>query len=133
MICLQKWFGGFGVIVHNMYNEIVASINIRVPSSLSWIIMFGLLLGMVLSVCSCTFHKMVTLPSRLASIDFGIWPYQCSSSDFTLLLLLLLLLLFKHNLYGRYTNTIGVPQPNYLPSHSRESNVHNYSELKSHT
>ena len=33
--------------------EIATSINIHVPFSLSWIIMSGLLLGMVLSVCTC--------------------------------------------------------------------------------
>jgi hypothetical protein len=35
----------------------------HVPFSLSRIMMFGLLLGMVLSVCSCLLHNMVTLPS----------------------------------------------------------------------
>jgi hypothetical protein len=33
--------------------------------------MSGLLLGMVLSVCICWFHSMVTLPPRLVSVDFG--------------------------------------------------------------
>ena len=42
--------------------EIATFINIYVPFSLTRIIMSGLLLGIVLSVCICWFHKMVTLP-----------------------------------------------------------------------
>jgi hypothetical protein len=45
--------------------------------SLSRIIMSGLLLGMVLSVCTCLFHGTVTLPPWLVSTDFGICSYQC--------------------------------------------------------
>ena len=30
----------------------------------------GLLLGIVLSVCTCWFYNMVTLPTRLVSTDF---------------------------------------------------------------
>jgi hypothetical protein len=39
--------------------EIATSINIHVLFSLSWIIMSGLLLEMVLSVCICWFYNMV--------------------------------------------------------------------------
>jgi hypothetical protein len=48
---------------------IATSINIHVPFSLTRITMSGLLLGMVLSVCTCWFHSMVTLlvPPRLVS------------------------------------------------------------------
>ena len=42
--------------------EIATSFNIHVPFSLSRIIMSGLLLGIVLSVCIFWFHNMVTLP-----------------------------------------------------------------------
>ena len=42
--------------------ETATSINIHIPFSLSWI-MSGLLLGIVLLVCICWFHNMVTLPS----------------------------------------------------------------------
>jgi hypothetical protein len=45
--------------------EIATSINIHVPFSLSRIIMSGLLLGIVLSVCTCWYHNMVTLPHWL--------------------------------------------------------------------
>ena len=41
--------------------EIAASINLHVPFSLSRIIMSGLLMGTVLSVCNFWFHNMVTL------------------------------------------------------------------------
>jgi len=42
--------------------EITTSINTHVPFSLSRIIMSGLLLGIVLSVCTCWLHNMATLP-----------------------------------------------------------------------
>ena len=41
--------------------EIATSINIHVPFSLSRILMSGLLLGIVLSSCTCWFHNVVTL------------------------------------------------------------------------
>ena len=45
--------------------------------------MSGLLLGIVLSVCTCWFHNMVTLPPRLVSTDFGTCSYQCFLFNFT--------------------------------------------------
>ena len=45
--------------------------------------MSGLLLGMVLSVCNCWFHNMVTLPPLLVSTDFGTCSYQCFLSSCT--------------------------------------------------
>jgi hypothetical protein len=45
--------------------------------------MSGLLLGMVLSVCICWFHSMVTLSPRLVSTDFGTCSYQCFASNCT--------------------------------------------------
>jgi hypothetical protein len=45
--------------------------------------MSGLLLGMVLSVCVCWFHSMVTLPPLLVSTDFGTCSYQCFASNCT--------------------------------------------------
>ena len=57
--------------------EISTSINIHVLFSLSRIIMSGLLLGMVLSVLTCWFHSMVTLPPWSVSTDFGTCSYQC--------------------------------------------------------
>ena len=105
--------------------EIATSINIHVPASLSRIIMTGLLLGMVLSVCTCWFHNMVTLPPWLVSTDFGTCSYQCFLSSCTpvslhmlkcswahtlsclfvycVLLLLLLLLLLIITLYSAFT------------------------------
>jgi hypothetical protein len=41
----------------------------------------GLLLVVVLSVCTCWFHNTVTLTSRLVSTDFGTCWYQCSLSN----------------------------------------------------
>ena len=58
--------------------QIATSINIHVPFSLSRIIICGLLLGIVLSVCICWFHNMVTLPPWLVSNDFGTFNcYYC--------------------------------------------------------
>ena len=58
-------------------HEIATSINIHVPFSLSRIIMSGLLLGIVLSVCICWFQNMVTLSPCLVSTGFGTCSYQC--------------------------------------------------------
>ena len=63
--------------------EFATYINIHVPFLLSWIMMFGLLLGMVLSVCTCGFHNMVTLPSQFVPTNNGTWSYQCPLSNFT--------------------------------------------------
>ena len=41
--------------------EITTSINMHVPFSLSRIITSGLLLGIVLSVCTCWFHNVVII------------------------------------------------------------------------
>jgi hypothetical protein len=71
--------------------EIATSINIHVLFSLSRIVMSGLLLGMVLSVWTCWFYSMGTLPSWPVSTDFGhvrtsvfcpivpLFPYICWS------------------------------------------------------
>ena len=57
--------------------EIATSINTHVPFPLTPIVMSGLLLGIVLSVCTCWFHNMVTLPPWLFSTNFGTCSYQC--------------------------------------------------------
>jgi hypothetical protein len=56
--------------------EIATSINVHVLFSLSQIIMSDLLLGMVLSVWTCWFHSMVTLPSWPVSTGFGTCSYS---------------------------------------------------------
>ena len=53
------------------------SINIHVPFSLSRIIMSGMLLGIVLSVCTCWFHNMVTLPPWLVYYYYYYYYYYC--------------------------------------------------------
>jgi len=45
--------------------------------------MSGLLLGIVLSVCTCWFYSMVTLPPWLVSTDFGTCSYQYFLSNCT--------------------------------------------------
>jgi hypothetical protein len=61
-------------------HEIVTHITIRVPLSLSQISMFGILLGMLLSVCTCWFHNKIIVSSRLVLTNFGICSYQYSSN-----------------------------------------------------
>jgi len=55
--------------------EIATPINIRVPFSLPRIIMSGLLLRIVLSVCTCWFHNMVTLPPWIHSTNYYYYYY----------------------------------------------------------
>jgi len=62
---------------------IALSINMHVPFSLSRIIMSGLLLGIVLSVCTCCFHSIVTLPPWVVTTEFGTCSYQCFLSSCT--------------------------------------------------
>ena len=52
---------------------IAAPMNMHVPCLLSRIMMSSLLLVIVLSVCTCWFHNMAILPSRLVSTDFSTW------------------------------------------------------------
>jgi hypothetical protein len=52
-----------------------SSISIHVPFSLWRVTMSSLLLGMVLSVCTCWFHGMVTLPPRLVSYYYYYYYY----------------------------------------------------------
>jgi len=61
--------------------EITASINKRVPFSLSQIIMSGLLFGIAMSVCTCWFHSIVTLPLWFVTTDFGTCSFQCFLSS----------------------------------------------------
>ena len=99
---------GFKGLITFLSPEMATSTNIHVLFSLSRIIMSGLLLGMVLSVCTCRFHNMVTLPPWLVSTDFGACSYQCffvqlypcflAYVKLLLLLLLLFLLPFKFHI-----------------------------------
>ena len=61
----------------------IAASNMHVPFLLWWIMISGLLLGIVLLVHTCWFHNMVTLHSWLVLTDFSIWSYQCLLSNFT--------------------------------------------------
>jgi len=67
------------------------SINMLVPFLLSWIMMSGLLLEMILSDRTSLFHNMVILLSWLVSANFGTCSYQCSLSNFTSISLRMLL------------------------------------------
>ena len=98
-ILRSLYFRNFSVslLITFLSPEIATFINIHVPFSLSRIIMSGLLLGIVLSVCTCWFHNVVTLPPWLVSTDFGTRSYQCFCPIVPLLLLLLLLLLQEHD------------------------------------
>ena len=66
-----------------LFPGIATSINMHVLFSLSRIIMSGLLLEIVLSVCTCWFHSIVTLPPWFVTIEFGTCSYQCFLSSCT--------------------------------------------------
>ena len=65
--------------------EIATSINIHFPFSLSRIIMSGLLLGIVLSVCTCLFYIIIIcrimreinrVADRQFSVKFCVWNFK---------------------------------------------------------
>ena len=58
--------------------ETATSITRHVPLSLSRIMMSGLFLGMVLPVCACRVHNVVSVPPGLVSADFGTWLHHSS-------------------------------------------------------
>ena len=64
--------------------DIGTSIDKHVPCLFSRTVMSDLLLGVVLPVCTCWFHNMVTLISCLVSTDFGTCSYQCWFSNLPL-------------------------------------------------
>ena len=80
-LCFKIFSSSF--LITFLSPQIATSINIHVPALLSRIIMSGLLLPIVLSVCTCLFHNMFTLPPLLVSTDFGTWSYQCFLSSCT--------------------------------------------------
>ena len=81
-----------------LFPGIATSINMHVPLLLSQIMMFGLLLGIVLSAHFGWFHNMVTSTSWLVLNDFGAWSYQCLLSNFTPV--------FLHMLQCSWTHTL---------------------------
>ena len=85
--------------------EIATPINIHVPFSLSRI-MSGLLLGLVLSVCICLSHNMVTLPPWLVSTDFGTCSYKCFFVQLCFIQLLLLCCHHHHHHHYSHHSTI---------------------------
>jgi hypothetical protein len=64
-------------------SHVATSINIHIPLSLPHIMMSCLLLQIVLSVCNCWFHNVVTLPIIFVVTDYGTWSYQGSLPNFT--------------------------------------------------
>ena len=78
-LCFRIFSASF--LITFLSPEIATSINIHVPFSLSRIIISRLLLGIVLSVCTCWFHNMVTLPPWLLSTDFSTCSYRCFLSS----------------------------------------------------
>ena len=58
-------------------------VSIHVPVSLSPIMVFGLLLGTVPSVCTCSFHHMTTLLSLHVSTNVCTCLHQCPLCNFT--------------------------------------------------
>jgi hypothetical protein len=79
-LCITR-FGLFFITFLSRGTELYA--NTHVPSSVSRIVIAGLMLAKVLSVCTCWFHNMVILPSRRVPTYFGKWSYQSSLSNCT--------------------------------------------------
>jgi hypothetical protein len=71
--------------------------------------MSGLLLGMVLSVWSCWFYSMVTLPFWPVSTDFGTCSYQCFLSNCTPVSLHMLKCSCAHTHYRFFLCTVLLP------------------------
>jgi hypothetical protein len=70
LLCCPYIFKIFSAsfLITFLHPEIAKSINMHVTFLLSWIMMSGLLLGIVLLVCFFWFHNVVTLPSGLVSL-----------------------------------------------------------------
>jgi hypothetical protein len=64
--------------------------------------MSGLLLGMVLSVCTYSFHIMVSFPSWLVSTDFRTCSYQSWLSNFIPVPFHMLTCRWEHSLSRRF-------------------------------
>jgi len=74
-------------------------VNMHVPFLLSWVVLCGLLLGIVLSVRTCWFHNVVSLTTwHVVSADFGTWSYQCLFSNFSPISLHMLKCSWAHTL-----------------------------------
>ena len=81
--------------------EIATFINIHVPFSLSRIVMSGLLLRIVLSVCTCWFHNTVTLSPWLVSTC---WHWHVHTSVFypilplfIIIIIIIIIIHFSHH------------------------------------
>ena len=83
--CMSLYFKIFSAsfLITFLSPGFATSINMHVLSSLSRIIMSGLLLGIVLPVCTCWFHTIVTLPPWFVTTEFGTCSYQCFLSSCT--------------------------------------------------
>jgi hypothetical protein len=90
-------FFSASVLITFLSSGIPASINISFYVSLSRIRMSGLLLGMVLSVCTW-FHNMIILLPWLFSPNFGTCFYLCSFSKFTPIALHMVKFISEHTL-----------------------------------
>ena len=83
---------------------IATSSNTHFPFLLSRIMMSGLLLGIVLSVCTCWFRNAVPLTTWLVLTHFGTWSYQCSLSNFAPISLHMLQCSWAHKLCHVFQN-----------------------------
>ena len=78
--------------------------------------MSGLLLAIDLSVCTCWFHNMVTLPPWLLSTDYGTCSYRCFLSNCTAVSLHMLKCSCTHTLYHVFLCTLLSPVLGMLTS-----------------
>jgi len=78
--------------------------------------MSGLLLAIDLSVCTCWFHSMVTLPPWLLSTDYGTCSYRCFLCNCTAVSLHMLKCSCAHTLYRVFLCTLLSPVLGMLTS-----------------
>ena len=118
--------------------EIATSINIHVPFSLSRIIMSGLLMGIVLPVCTCWFHYMVTLPPWLHY--YYLLQLSCHSVAVTLTIVTnketyIKETIQKHSKYKHmyYQNTHTLQNPHIHTSTHTHTHTHTHITKPTHT
>jgi hypothetical protein len=69
--------------------------------------MSGLLLGMVLSVCTCSFHSTVTLPAWAVSTDFGTCSYHCFCPIIIIIIIIIIITrLLRKEVGFKYTSLL---------------------------
>jgi hypothetical protein len=100
-----KWTTSTSFLITFLSPGTATFINIHVPFSLAWIMNSGLLLRMVLSVCTCWFYNVVT---SFVFTNFGTCLYQCQLSNFTAISLRMFKCSWVHTHTHTHTHTLSL-------------------------